>query len=291
MASGSWPSGEAGGSSAPAGGRSVEFVEVGEVQLAVEQAGDGDPPFLFVHGWASDRSVWSLQASNLTVDHRCISVDLRGCGESPEALPCDVQTAADDLAVVLKELSPGPVIVAGHGLGGVVALHLNYRHPELVLGAVLGDSAIGNAEDGTATAQAELAREIESTASLEQAGPLIDRFFAADTPTNVEAAVRELVAGCPPSIAAGMLAEPDTAAQLDELIKAADNKPFMVFWSERPRGDPVRLREVAIFLRQEPIAASGHFFQLEQPDITNALLRAFLDDVAHDPRVPMGEQE
>jgi pimeloyl-ACP methyl ester carboxylesterase len=41
-----------------------------------------------------------------------------------------------------------------------------------------------------------------------------------------------------------------------------------------------------MFIRQEPVADSGHFFQLEQPAITNALLRAFLDDVERDPRLP-----
>ena len=40
-----------------------------------------------------------------------------------------------------------------------------------------------------------------------------------------------------------------------------------------------------MFVRQEPIAESGHFFQLEQPALTAALLRAFLDDVERDPRV------
>jgi len=40
-----------------------------------------------------------------------------------------------------------------------------------------------------------------------------------------------------------------------------------------------------MYIRQEPIAGAGHFFQLERPAITNALLRAFLDDVQRDPRI------
>jgi hypothetical protein len=42
-----------------------------------------------------------------------------------------------------------------------------------------------------------------------------------------------------------------------------------------------------MFVRQEPVVTpgAGHFLQLESPDVTNALLRAFLDDVARDPRV------
>jgi pimeloyl-ACP methyl ester carboxylesterase len=59
----------------------------------------------------------------------------------------------------------------------------------------------------------------------------------------------------------------------------------MAIWSEKPLGDPAWLRDVTMFVRQEPVAGAGHFFQLEQPAITNALLRAFLDDIARDPRV------
>jgi pimeloyl-ACP methyl ester carboxylesterase len=91
---------------------------------------------------------------------------------------------------------------------------------------------------------------------------------------------------CPPEVAAGML---DNAAvlagRLPALLKAADRKPFMAIWAERPFGEPAWLRDQCPFVRQEPIAGAGHFFQLEKPAITSALLRAFLDDVERDPRV------
>jgi pimeloyl-ACP methyl ester carboxylesterase len=72
---------------------------------------------------------------------------------------------------------------------------------------------------------------------------------------------------------------------MEDLIRAADRKPFMAFWAEEPRGDPRWLREITTFLRQEPMAGAGHFFQLEQPEVTNALLRAFIDDIERDPRI------
>jgi pimeloyl-ACP methyl ester carboxylesterase len=59
----------------------------------------------------------------------------------------------------------------------------------------------------------------------------------------------------------------------------------MAIWAERPLGDPAWLRSVTRFARQEPLPGTGHFFQLEQPERTTALLRAFLDDVADDPRI------
>lgn len=79
----------------------------------------------------------------------------------------------------------------------------------------------------------------------------------------------------------------DDAARLhaETLVKLADKKPFMVIWPERPAGDPSWLRDVTMFVRQEPVAGAQATPQVEQPAITNALMRAFLDDVRHDPRL------
>ncbi len=71
----------------------------------------------------------------------------------------------------------------------------------------------------------------------------------------------------------------------ENLVKLADKKPFMVIWPETPDGDPSWFRDVAMFVRQEPVAGSFAVPQLDQPAITNALLRAFVDDVKYDPRV------
>jgi pimeloyl-ACP methyl ester carboxylesterase len=59
----------------------------------------------------------------------------------------------------------------------------------------------------------------------------------------------------------------------------------MAIWASKPLGDPSHLRDITMFIRQEPVPGAGHFFQLEKPAITSALLRAFLDDVERDPRI------
>ena len=45
----------------------------------------------------------------------------------------------------------------------------------------------------------------------------------------------------------------------------------MAIGAARPLGDPAHLRDIAMFIRQEPVTGAGHFFQLEQPAVTNAL--------------------
>jgi len=264
----------------------VTLVDINGVKLACEEAGEGGPPFLFVHGFACDRRVWAPQFRDLSRDHRCVSVDLRGRGESPAAFPCDIVTAADDLAALCSALNLGPAIVVGHSLGGLVALALNHRAPTAVLGLVTGDSPMGNPP--APGRNSRMGAAISEAGSMEPARPLVESFFAPETPAAVQELVRDMMFGCPPDVAAGMLDNDALEGQWDAMLREADQKPFMAIWADRPLGNPNRLREITVFLRQEPMAGAGHFFQLERPDVTTALLRAFLDDVARDPRIAAG---
>ena len=260
----------------------MKFVPTNGVNLACDDEGSGAPAFVFVHGLACDRSFWKPQFDDLKRDHRCVAVDLRGRGDSPVTLPCDPETAATDVVGVIEALNLGPSIIVGHSLGGVVALLLNHARPDLVQGIVTGDTPM-SAELGINMGRiATAVRAEDSTRPIER---LVESFFVESTSSVIRDQVRQVMLGCPAEVLAGML---DGCGHLPaiatELVKAADRKPFMAIWAERPLGDPAWLRDVAMFLRQEPIAGTGHFFQLEEPAITIALLRAFVDDVNRDPR-------
>ncbi|MCC6420581.1 MAG: alpha/beta hydrolase [Gemmataceae bacterium] len=261
----------------------MAFVTASGTQLAVFEAGAGDPPFVFVHGWACDHSFWAPQFADLQRDHRCLAIDLRGRGESPAVPPYDSTTAADDVAAVVRALGVGPAIVAGHSLGGLIALLLNDRHGELVTGIVLGDSPLTGAGQG---GFADGARRVREAGTMAVMRGYVEGFFVEATPPAVREKVLGTMLSCPAEVGAGMLSNDEVFVdRLTALLKKADEKPLMAIWAERPLGNPERLRELLMFVRQEPIAGAGHFFQLEQPAITNALLRAFVDDVERDPRL------
>jgi pimeloyl-ACP methyl ester carboxylesterase len=262
-------------------------LELNGAKLAYDDTGTGGPVFVFLHGWACDRRTWAPQVADLSKSHRCISLDFRGRGESSPTPPFDTSTAAEDVAALVRELDLGPVVLVGHSLGGLVALLVNYRYPELVVGVVMGDPPLTAASGGGFRTTVERLRESGSTSML---SALMDSFFVEETPPEVRTLVEDMMLKCPTDVAAGMLDNADIfQSSMRELIAAGDKKPFMAIWAATPRGNPERLREVTMFLRQEPMGEAGHFFQLEHPKVTTALLRAFLDDVARDPRVAQGD--
>ena len=122
------------------------------VTLAYEEAGSGDPPFLFIHGVACDRSYFAPQAEQFRRGHRTVSVDLRGHGESDK--PHQEYTMsgfADDLAWLCEQLNVERPVVVGHSLGGVVAMVLAAQHPDLPTAIVMLDAPIA-AIDGPPSA-------------------------------------------------------------------------------------------------------------------------------------------
>ena len=50
--------------------------------LAYDEAGEGDPHLLFMHGWCGDRTFFAPQFDYFSAMHRVVSVDLPGHGAS-----------------------------------------------------------------------------------------------------------------------------------------------------------------------------------------------------------------
>jgi pimeloyl-ACP methyl ester carboxylesterase len=53
-----------------------------DLSLYYEQAGRGDPPLVFVHGWCCDHSFFKPQFEHFQTSHPVATFDLRGCGGS-----------------------------------------------------------------------------------------------------------------------------------------------------------------------------------------------------------------
>lgn len=253
------------------------------VTLAYDDRGSGEPAFVFVHGWACDRQCWAAQMDEFSTDHRCVAVDLRGRGETAAAAPFGVGRALEDVAGLIRELSIAPAILVGHSLGGIIALALNGRYPDLVLGVVTIDSPI-TSETGAGSPRSVAA--IREAGSMQAVARFISPFDYDPPHAAAHDYVQRTMLTCPAEVGSGMLEDLHlVGADMQRLLREADRKPFMMIWAEKPLGDPGWIRDNTNFVRQEPVAGTGHFVQMEQPQITNALLRAFLDDVENDPRV------
>jgi pimeloyl-ACP methyl ester carboxylesterase len=102
---------------------------VADLFVAAHPAPPGARRVVFVHG-SLDRSTAFVRAARALPDFSVVRYDRRGYGKSLDLGPAPVfDTQVRDLAWVVGD---EPAIVAGHSLGGVVALTFASRHPDLV---------------------------------------------------------------------------------------------------------------------------------------------------------------
>ena len=102
-------------------------------------------PVLLIHGNCSSGAYWEPFVRALLAgggSWRVVAPDLRGYGDTDPA-PVDstrgLRDLSDDVAALLPLVFPADVkpIVAGHSMGGGVAMHLTVDHPTAVAGLLL----------------------------------------------------------------------------------------------------------------------------------------------------------
>jgi pimeloyl-ACP methyl ester carboxylesterase len=109
------------------------------IQIAWSERGSGAAALL-VHETAADALVWAPLIGELGDRARAIAYDRRGWGRTtaPEGYRrTTIEEQSEDAAELLEASGAGPAAIAGAGVGGVVALDLLLRRPDLVTGAVL----------------------------------------------------------------------------------------------------------------------------------------------------------
>src|SRR4051812_30508882 len=107
-------------------------VKANKITLNYEQQGSGEPliliPFL-----TAEHACYSFQVPDYAKHFTCISLDLRGTGESdkPQA-DYSTEDLADDVAALMQATGIQAAHVAGLSLGGAVGLWLAAKYPEKV---------------------------------------------------------------------------------------------------------------------------------------------------------------
>lgn len=100
------------------------------VELHFEASGNG-PTLVLAPYWSGHPMVFAELMANLAHDHRVISWDARGTGESTRTGPYDIATDCGDLEAILEHVG-GAAAMIGVANGCNTVVHVAARRPELV---------------------------------------------------------------------------------------------------------------------------------------------------------------
>jgi pimeloyl-ACP methyl ester carboxylesterase len=113
------------------------IVNLNGVDLFYESEGEG-PPLVLVHGDWSDHTTWQTVVPALAESFRVVSYDRRGYSQSSRPAELgSTRDQEDDLAALIEALGLAPAHVVATSFGGVVALGLATRRPELMRSLVI----------------------------------------------------------------------------------------------------------------------------------------------------------
>jgi 2-succinyl-6-hydroxy-2,4-cyclohexadiene-1-carboxylate synthase len=252
---------------------------------------------VFIHGWLLSRLYWQPLMAQLSSEYTCLAYDLRGFGQSTEALEHRVgnssyglEAYAEDLIALLKALGLERVWVVGHSLGGSVALWAAHLAPEQIQGVICVNAGGGIYID-QAFAQFRSAGKqmVRWRARWLQHMPLLAQAFSrmmVTQPLGLDWGRQRLVdfLRADPVAALGALEESTTQAEvnrLPHLVAQLRQPAYFITGAQDTVMAPRYVRHLASFhpLFQAgennviTLERCGHFAMLEQTDEVAAVVR------------------
>ena len=256
------------------GGMVVTRMDAGGLGLNVISAGSGDAAALILlHGFGADAASWMFVQEPLATDRRVHAIDLPSHGASDvDAGVATVDTIAGRLLMVIDQLAPGPLHLAGHSLGALVALRLaagmGARLKTLTLIAPAGMGSAVNADFIQRFLAATSRRPMKEALQMLVADPgtvtsdMVERMLATKRMDGASAALSSIAASC-------LGAEAATRARTD---LAALSVPVLTIWGAQDRVIPPPDTEVSL------IADAGHIPQMEAATTVAQMIARHIGD-------------
>jgi len=283
-----------------------QLVDVGGYKLHINCTGQGSPTVILEAGTGDYSVIWASVQPEVSKTNRVCSYDRAGYGWSePSPLPRTANGEVEELhALLINANIQGPYVLVGHSLGGMLVRMYAYNYPNEVLGMVLVDSfheerPIRNPE--LAKLNQNISVQFRTLALLSSAGIMAlapqsipNRGLPDDAYAQYQAI--SATTGYFKMFIAEIFALPESAAETRALrITSFGNMPLIVIspghWdavASFSDAENQQLRTEFQIQQSELVALSsvskqiiaeqsGHYIQLQQPDLVIAAILEMVD--------------
>jgi pimeloyl-ACP methyl ester carboxylesterase len=248
--------------------------------------GSNGAAVVLIAGFPLTREIWNAQSETLSERFRIVRPELRGVAESsvPDG-PYLMERLAADVATALDTLGIERAAIAGHSLGGYVALAFARMFSERVTRLALICSRLtADAPEQASTRRAladRVERESSTSAAVDAYVPRLTAPGSAIEFPEMVARVRDIAERLSPSGAASLLRgmamrcdARDIAPELDVPVLVIAGAKDAVLSMEEARATSAAFRRGRLIV----CANSGHLPMLEEPDSVSTALAEWLSE-------------
>lgn len=240
------------------------------VEIHWTSTGTGPEAVIFVHGWTCDSTSWQYQVPAISQQHRVITLDLPGHGqsESPAEGRFSMELFARAVEAVRSEAGIDKAVLVGHSMGTPVVRQYALAYPERVAGLVLVDGLVQLA------GMAAVARPRMIGPEGQRMREGIARGMASTaTPEVQDQIVKMMLATSEATADGAMLATWDQASWTNDVVSVP---ALGVYAGMSSVANPDGMKRLYSQLEYHVIPGTGHFLMMEKPQEFNQLLSAFL---------------
>lgn len=244
------------------------------VVLSYEEAGSGAPPLLFVHGTSCDHTHFAPQVAHFRRAHHVVALDLRGHGQSdkPEQ-EYTIAGFANDLAWLCRELGLDKPVLVGHSMGGVIALDLAARYPDLAAAVIMLDAPLFIPTPMVEAIEAGFVAALWTPAYRDAVRGFAESLMLPTDDPERRARLLDQLAETPQHVVASAF---EAVNRYDGTSAATDVKVPALYIRAGVPIDLDRFQALCPHLVTGQTVGAGHFHQLEVPQQVNAMIERFL---------------
>ncbi len=250
------------------------------VKLFYKEFGSGKP-IIFIHGYPLDHTIWLPLVPGLEKNYRLILPDLRGHGQSPAPAGIySMELLAADILALMDQLGLQKAVIAGHSVGGYIALHFARLYPDRLAGLALVASHCFSDPPERKQIRLETAKKVEMTGRIDF---IVESMLPSLTPDKkLQRKLKPIIENAKPNGVIGILRGMASRGDTCEVLLNLDVPALIIAGELDVHLSVDRAQQMADLMKKpwlEIIQGAGHMPMMEAPQKVSQVLITLLKKI------------